>query len=326
MERERFRPRRANTLKEYRNLLTPDVAGIVVGRSWWALLPPAEHRAFVDGVLSHSSLTWLKIGVQGCQIGQELANLSKETRYRDATIHEISFSDSLVVNQVELQSLRQASQLISSQTSIRLCPADIDASQAQILIAAVAQHVQSRHYSVPMRLEEIATTTLQGGLSQAMILRAEPDDGGLPLIAKLAKVSILREEMRRFQQFIAPWDNLLQPRFHFHDKVGVSLSFGLVATPDQPLQPAPTLEDTLRQVMGSECGAPATDLPSENDLLAVIQRTIAKTKSLNARPCAGTAVRSFAWIDVSPLDAMLDRGIRWNLPVVAAAEVRLISA
>ena len=117
---------------------------------------------------------------------------------------------------------------------IRFCPADIDSSQSQLLIASVAEHVRARHVLDPVCLNEIRTVTVPGGQS-AFIIRAEPDDGGRPLIAKLAPIDQLRGEMERFERFIRPWDELLQPRFHFHATSGV-IVFGLVAASNEPDQ------------------------------------------------------------------------------------------
>lgn len=313
LERDGFRPRRASSLDEFFKLLTTDVVGVLVGRTWWALLPHAQHAAFVQELFQYSSFTWLKIDAYGCHVAASLFALNRDLRYREPAAIEVAIGDSSVINEIDVESLRNASQLIDNPTGIRLCPADIDPNQAKLLIAGISHHVKARHYPPTIRFEEIDTSTLQGGRSQTLIVSAQPDDGGLPYIAKLGDIPLLREEMRRFQCFIAPWDNLLNPRFHYHGKQGLII-FGLVGAADSPLQPAPTLEDTLRQALLMESGGVSLGVPSETDLRAFLQRTISKTESLNARQCNDKTFKSLAWIDTQSLDATLVSGVTWSLP------------
>ena len=54
------------------NLLTADVCGIVIAKSWWTLLSPADHHAFLTKICRYSSFAWIKIDVTGLACGEEL--------------------------------------------------------------------------------------------------------------------------------------------------------------------------------------------------------------------------------------------------------------
>lgn len=315
LEREGYRPLRAGSMDEFRNLLNADVVGILVGRSWWAILPQDEHQAFAEMLFHHSSFTWLKIDIHGCRVSANLPELCRHSRFREPAAMEVVMGDSSTINAIDIQSLAHASQLIDNPTGIRLCPADIDPVQGKLLIGGIAQHVKFRRFPPALHLQEIGTATVQGGLSQALIVRAQPDDGGLPFIAKLADLRLLRDEMYRFHHFIGPWDNVLKPQLHYHGGSGLII-FGLVDAPETPLQPAPTLEDTLRRALLTESGGMTTGVPTEQALRELIERTITKIQSLNSRRCADRTVASFAWIDVESFDAMVAGGIAWKLPAL----------
>ncbi len=314
-EPEPYRTIRASSLDEFQRLLTGDICGVVIASSWWKALDAAEHATFLKELLAFSSLFWVKIDISGYAHARTLAQDIRTARYRDEQIFNISHGNSSAINEFDLVALRQAADRLCNPSQVRLCPADIGPLQSQVLVAGVIEHVQSRHFSGGFRLEEIGTSTLPGGRSGALIVRVQPDDGGLPLVAKLSSTEWLRDEMGRFQHFILPWDALLRPRFHFHGDKG-AIIFGLVDASDSPLNAAPTLEDTLRRVLRTESGAPSEGLPTEKDLEALITMTVDKIMRLNAQPCLDGTYRSFAWIDVDPLNTMLNKNITWNLPCI----------
>jgi hypothetical protein len=316
LEERQFRPRRGATLIEFENLLSGDVCGIVVGSSWWAILASEQHRHFVNVLFMYSSFAWIKVDCGGCNCQAELIKIAKNFRFRDPTTYELVLSESSQINEVDFTSLQRASYAIQNEASVRLCPADIQPAQAQVLIAGVCEHVKARHPRATVRIEEIATTTLDGGLSSALIVRAEPNDGGAPFIAKLAPIEQLRDEMMRFDSYIRPWDEGLRPCFHYHSGTG-SIIFGLVATPDHPAVPAPTLDSTLHAALLAETGAPSANQPTERDLFTLISRTVDKIRTLNERRCTDQSLKSLAWMDVSPLKHLVDRGVSWTLPLVS---------
>jgi hypothetical protein len=316
LEERQFRPRRAGTFVEFENLLSGDVCGIVVGSSWWAILASEQHRHFANVLFTYSSFAWIKLDCGGCNCQADLIKVSKNLRFRDPTAYELVLSDSSQINEVDFNSLQRASYAIQNEALVRLCPADIQPAQAQVLIAGVCEHVKARNPRATVRLEEIATTTLDGGLSSALIVRAEPNDGGAPFVAKLAPIEQLRDEMTRFDSYIRPWDDGLRPCFHYHSGTG-SIIFGLVGTPDHPTVPAPTLDSTLHAALLVETGASDVDQPKEGDLFTLISRTVDKIRTLNERHCTDQSLKSLAWMDVSPLKHLVDRGVSWTLPLAS---------
>lgn len=311
LEREKCSARRASSLEEYRRLLSTDVSGVVVGRTWWATLPESEHSSFVTHLFNYSSCIWLKVNVCGCA-SIDFQDVCKKARFRNAHINEVAISQTTNIEERELKYLQNAAQLVYNPKNIRLCPADIEPNRALILIAGITNHVQSRHPLSAVNLEEIGTTVIRGGQSQSLIVRAQPNDEGLPLVAKLGTIDALRDEMSRFQRFILPWDDVGPPQLHFHDDQA-AIVFGLIASPEAPKEPAPTLEDSLLRAQYLGKGTHGGDSQPEKDYFDLIRRTTRKLSSLNARRCSDTFVTSKAWMDTSNLDELL-ANVVWEFP------------
>lgn len=314
LDRNGFLALRVSSLDRFDDLLSPETCGIVVGRSWWTRLPNNEHRAFIQKLLSHSSFIWLKLDLSGCVGRQHVHEDCHAARYRHAEATDLSLGETSIIDEgLDLPGLRQAESFIRGSSRISLWPADLDTKRAQILTAGLEHHVRSRAPSGGYQLEKVATKTLEGGLSGALIVWAHPDDGGLPLIVKFDSIGFLREEMQRFREFIIRWDNALHPRLHYHDSTA-AIIFGLIDSPGSQLKPAPTLESTLRQVLQVESGGLPKDLPEERDLSVLLERTVAKICELNQRRCHTDTFPSRAWVNVGPLDRMLEHNIQWRLP------------
>jgi len=90
-----------------------------------------------------------------------------------------------------------------------------------------------------------------------------------------------------------------------------------VPSADEPAHPAPTLEDSLRRRLLVEVGAQDADIPTTEDLFLLIERTVAKIRSLNSQRCTDFSIPSRAWIDTQNIDTMIGKGITWHLTPMA---------
>jgi hypothetical protein len=155
-------------------------------------------------------------------------------------------------------------------------------------------------------------------------VRVAPDDGGVPLVAKIDSLERLHDEMERFRKFIARWDEHLRPALHFHAGTGLIL-FALVNSPDEPHRAAPTLEDCIEKVMLGELWEGQYAGPKEDDLTVLLDRAIEHLRRLNQQACTDSATRSLAWIDLSSVEAALRKGIGWGIADLAGKPVDVLA-
>lgn len=311
--RHGFTPLRAADEDALGTLLTAEVCGIVVARSWWASLPPARHREVLHRLLQHSTFAWTRIDTTGLSVpARDVPALCRSARFEEPGAFELACHESGHIAAVDVPCLERACGWLATPATVRLCPAEIGEEQARLLLGAAAKHVDGRHFPGPVRLSKVEAGPLAGGRSEARIVRIAPDDGGPALIAKIDTLPLLQEEVRRFREFIAWWDTGLSPRLHFHAGTGLVL-FALVEDHGQPGQPAPTLEERLEEALYDELWTGPRQGPAEGDLGAAIDRAVQKLERLNARCCVGSTVPSLG-VPLDAVDAILQRGITWTIP------------
>lgn len=311
LREKKFTPLRASRPEELDLLLTTDTCGIIVAKSWWAALPPEQHEACLRRLIEHSTFARLKVDVSGFRLGDlDLRALCQSILFREPGAFEMTFQDGCNVHTLEIPSLQRASDLLSCPSRIQLRPAEIGEEQARVLLGAAAKHVDARNIGSPFRLSKVATSTIPGGRSKALVIRVEPDDGGSPLVAKIDGLANLREEMRRFHQFIAWSDHRLSPGLHYHADTALII-FSLVETPGNPGSPAPTLEDCIDRAMSKEIWDAAAAAQAEGNFAEAIDRAVRKLRILNGRPCRDPDSACWAWLGLDTFDSATTNGMAW---------------
>jgi len=320
-----FTPLRVVKPEELDLFLKPDACGIIVSGGWWTALPHDQHDPCLRRLLEHSSFAWLKVDLAGFHRDDaDLIQLCRVTRFREPSTFEISFQDGCQVHSLEFRALERASSLLSGPDRIQLCPAEIGEEQARVLLGATAQHVDGRNLDGPVRLSKVATATLPGGRSSALVVRVEPNDGGAPLVAKIDGMDFLREEMRRFHRFIQWSDQQLSPRLHFHAGTAL-IVFSLVDAPGEFGSAAPTLQDSIENAMWEEMRSPPVVSRAEENFAEAIDRSVRKLQRLNERVCVDTDTRSAAWLGLETLDAGLANGVGWDFTAIDGRDTDVLS-
>jgi hypothetical protein len=309
---------RAKSPGEALALLSDSTIAIVIARSTWTSLPLNEHQTFLERICGFSSFAFIKADTTGFAAPREFNRICAVARCAGPEVLQVSHGDSSNVTEADLPRLSTAAHALGGRGGVRLYPIDIPPVASRLLIAAVGQDVDHRNFPNVVHLQTIGTKTIQGGKSQALLVQAHPNDGGLPLVIKVAPLGILREEMGRFASFIKPWDQMLNPRLHYHGDAGL-ITFGIVDTPDLPGAAAPTLEAHLEQCLRSESGNPAPSL-GHPVLIALVDRIVQKLLNLNSRPCTNTSHSSLAWMTLEPVDDALIRELKWTFPGVRSGK------
>ena len=305
---------RAKSPEEAISLLSDSIIAIAIARSTWISLPSTDHRAFLERACGFSSFAFIKADTTGFSAPAEFDRICALTRCTGPGMSQVAHGDSANVVETDLPRLRLAAHALGGRGGVRLYPVDIPPVASRLLIAAVGQDVDHRNFPNVVRLQTIGTKMMQGGNSRALLVQAYPDDGGRPLVIKVAPLELLREEIGRFASFIKPWDQMLNPKLHYHGDAGL-ITFGIIDTPDRPGAAAPTLETHLEDCLRAESGNPTSAL-GHPELIALVNRVVEKLLGLNMRPCTIATHPSLAWMTLEPLDFALRRELRWTFPGV----------
>ena len=312
LKRRGFTPLRATTCDQLSEYLDPEVCGIVIARSWWGPIPEAERQSVLRQILAHSSFVWLKLDSHSLPCDERgLRELLLALRFSMPEMGECGCQDGWRLTSLDLDALERVRGTIANADAVRLYPAEIQETQARVLIGAAIKHVRQRNYSGVFRLTRVETNFIPGGKSFARIIRLIPDDDGAPLVAKVDEIGRLNDELMRFKRYAQKWDSALNPQLHFHAGTSLIL-FGLVESVDAPNRPAPTLEETLETLFYSEHYASPYTGPAESDLVDLIDRAVRKLQRLNQQPSDG-ACASRAGIATDTLETLQRDGVTWSI-------------
>jgi hypothetical protein len=313
LKKHRFDALRVADVTMLETLLTEEVCGIVVSRTWWSCVPSEQQREVLRRLIRQSSFGWFKLDCKSLPCPQEdLRAILLEERFNEPSVFEFIYQDGCQLSPADLPHLERASTILTTSASVKLCPAEIQELEARVLIGGASKHIQSRN-SAAIRLTKVETAVLPGGRSGARVLRIVPDDGGAPLVVKMDEDERLREEMRRFRSFVAWWDEQLSPRIYFHAGIGLILFTLMSSSSDEPGRPAPTLEECLESALLGELWQGPYRGPSEDDLDCLLCRAVCQLKRLNERKCQNSVIASAAWIGLESLEETLRKGITWGI-------------
>jgi Phosphotransferase enzyme family len=312
LEKRGFASLRATTVVQLDEFLDHEVCGVVVARSWWSGIPEAERENVLRRIIRHSSFAWLKFDTHNLPcVGEAFRQLLVSVRYSGPEWDDCVCHDGWRLTQHDLDALERVRGVLANSEAVRLCPAEIQESQARVLIGAAIKHVRQRNFAGPFRLTQVEANFIPGGRSFAKIIRMAPDDDGAPLVAKVDEVGRLSDEMNRFKRYAQRWDTALNPQLHFH--AGTSLIiFGLVESPDSPGRPAPTLEETLETMYYCEHWPDSYQGPGEDDLRELINRAIRKLQRLNSQANDGACSRK-TYMSCEPYDTLRRIGMNWSI-------------
>ena len=289
------------------NLLTADICGILIAKSWWLGLAQDRHQEELLRLLRHSSFCWIKLDVDG---------FAPEPVAAPVPIRQIPGPNNI---RVRLPDWLPA--------SCRGHPAS-GAGLPLPLHCGLGSAVSGRDRGGtrsdsargcfkarpgPPLFRPVPTDSRRdladGGRPVRGADRAiAPDNGGVPLVAKIADLPQLEQEMRRFREFIQSWDGSLWPRLHFHAGRGLIL-FRWWRPADGRGNPLQHLKTAYKPRCSTNSITTSPRGPDEDRLAELNSRAVAKLQGLNTRPSRRSDIESWAWIGLEPLEASLGKGI-----------------
>ncbi len=307
-----FFPLPAVPPENYEELLTGhanEVCGIIIAASFWSNFPDDQHLKILRNILCFSSFCYVKLDTNGLAITH--AEISQEIKMcrGNASAAMSTIANDARIGMVELVNLATASKSLSCTDSIHMASSELNLQQTQLLQAATAQIVRNRNIR-DVQLTRMETKKLTGGRSGAHIIHLKPDDIGAPLIAKIANLAEVTDEMNRFQMYIRPWDDTLNPA-PFHHNGNALILFSVVEDINQRGEPAPTLESRMENILYDEINPSAQDTARsqmEHDMRQFIEFTVKKISELNCLTPSNN-MESKAWLGIESVEEALRRGV-----------------
>ena len=87
-----FSPLRVSCAELLESLLTHEVCGIIVARSWWAIVATEDHEPLLRRLMRHSSFAWIKVDVEGLHGTPDIRELCRKTRHEDPNCVRVRLS------------------------------------------------------------------------------------------------------------------------------------------------------------------------------------------------------------------------------------------
>jgi hypothetical protein len=286
----------------------------VVDGSWWSFVEPDEHEAEIRRLLSYSTFAFLRVDLRGLRedVAIRLQAIACQVRFREPLASECALGQSAELSDLDIVQFDLVAALMATSQHCRFHPTEISEQEGSVLLAAVKRKVDNRHLFSNLEIQRVDTSLVVGGLSGARVFLLKPDDDGSPFVAKIDDIERLQEEMNRFHRFIQPWETSLRPELHIHGNIGAIL-FGLVQDANQGGSPAPTLEECLKRLSSIERGGSYPSALSFDDLLFVVERTIAKLETLNRIRVNASGLVNRCWLGIDPLVTLESKGIEYEI-------------
>jgi hypothetical protein len=311
LQRRKFTALRCETVDALRPLAT-SICGIVVSGLWWLNISADMHHDELCRILEISSMFFIRIGVDHLKedVASHIADIQRELygAERDSATFCHGFGCNITAS--DMAELDRVAGLMKSSDATQFHPYGINLHEGVLLRTLATKRVRNRHVDASVNIEKLQTSLLGGGRSGAKIVMVAPDDGGLPVIAKLHPIKELRDELRRYKIWIQSWDDRVQPELVTH--LGqAALVYRMVDSVSDPGRPAPTLEDRLEKQRSTEIWD-AEVAPPEQDIVLMLNRAVSKLAILNKRKVVDGASAIDEFWSGWAFKELLGKGVVWD--------------
>jgi hypothetical protein len=305
------------------------ICGFLVDRSFWAKIPQAEHRDVVEMIAGYSSFAWLRIDTTNLALGEQ--STSDVIRNATANPHPTVVGRLSIQSDSELKE-SQLDWLIAARESLEygkslISPGELNARESQLLECSLHLALSPElSGGARFKISPIRASFMKEGHTSAKVALITFDSSLQPMVVKVDKKELILEEACRFNRFIRPLDDQLDPRVFIHGSIGV-LVFDLVAHPDNASAPAPTLEKRLEQLWYSELYPPETPDPSAptyQGMATGLINAVHKLGRINRVPAGVTTpFRDFSSPSLKAIEESETNGRGWGFAdaVVQARQV-----
>jgi len=248
LERRGYRPLLLSDRDRYLAELdsNADICGVLVDGSFLDVLGEDAQREIFQRTAQYSTFVWIRIAGAGLRLTvPEVRTLLKKERCQSRFVaaHELSIQVGSLVDS-ELEDLRRADDLLHQHENASFLPGELSPMERRVLVAAAHEWQERTNVNGPITVERLETRFLQGGFKTIRVASVLVNGARRPIIAKFSSKDQLVSELRRFQRYVQPIDNELDPILGYHGDAAVLL-VTLVQREQHADEPAETLEDCL---------------------------------------------------------------------------------
>lgn len=287
LRENRFTPLRRESLDGIEELLLSGACGLVIAASFWDGRAACDQALDLRKISSLTSMLFLRVDERflhpegGEVLAEMISGGGDYVCICNGIGCELTHSDLVLLGRIARD--------LDASEKIILASDEISESEGRALKMGVLGSIKGQR-STP-RVGRLGLTFIRGGQSGAKIVVVRPDDGGLPIVAKIDRAEKLRDELGRYDLYIRRWENRVHPKIHSHLGCSV-LIYSLVDDSSSPERPAPTLEERLEKLLNSELGSWGEPPPLEESLVTAVERAgrmlagLNRNRAEDPKPCA----------------------------------------
>lgn len=304
-ECRQVQPLRVPSIDAARRLFAEPVCGMVLGASVWSASSD-EHPALLDEILALSS--YMRIYINASSLSAENLRLLSEQIEKFKSIYNcqlpIVILGSANISVADLLPLERVSALFQIASAISLHPDELNQNEGALLRMVVQSSASRFTLNPDIQIQRIDTRTFSVGKSGARTLFARVGSLGHSLVVKFDRAQDVKEEVRRFTQYIRRIDNSPPPSLVYHGDAS-AVVFETVLDAGTDYSPAKSLRTELDEVALSEVDWGTTE--TEANVFEGIRRSVAWLEKLSRLPAEAKDAQDYSWLHAT-VSAFLRNG------------------
>jgi hypothetical protein len=296
-----------------------DICGFIVDGSFWAKLDAPGQRAVVGTIAKYSSFPWLRIDTTNLHLNEpEVANLVRAATadHQQVVVNRLQLQPGNQLKRSQMAWLDASRDSLTPDSTYGIAPGEIDVDELRLLQCALRAALSPRISSVSqIQISPVRASFLSGGRTSAKVAKILFGSTLQPVVAKVDSKELVLQEAARFNCFIRPWDENLDPKVFVHGKNGV-IVFGLVADRVHPDGAAPMLEKRLEQLWSQDLWrsfAAQESAEQLRDTMSVgLGSAVEKLGRLNRRHDTSSQFPNYASPDLTGVKHLEAKGRSWG--------------
>jgi thiamine kinase-like enzyme len=293
-----------------------DICAFMLESTVLSELNEDEQRTLLAEVAAFSTFAWLRVDSRGLLLS--VGEVEKTIEHARAGFGHVAARSLLISSSgfgsLDLEYIERCRGALTTHRMVAFVPGELQSDQPRLLIAAAKDYADEEYFQSDIKIETLETTFFRAGASSASTALIRINRHGPPIVAKLASREQILDEIRRFREFIQPWDNQLRPRVYLHGGASLIL-FALLRASVASEDPAPVLAECLQEAWNAEVFSPNDNshARTETFLTEALRSTANLLSSLNRRTAP---VNSTPVVDLTAGNALLEsletRCITWG--------------
>jgi hypothetical protein len=295
-----------------------DICACLVDQSFLQAMDREAQMKLFELLAAYSTFLWIRVH-DGDHLADDHVTIGwriRAIRCARAPVPSelLSFQPSSALRDAELAEIDEVRALLRTHHDTVFTPGELTIAECHLLAAAARVHARELTVDGQATVESLEIRFLHGGQAARAVAMVRINGQGRPIVVKVASKAAVRDEIRRFQRFILPWDDQLRPQAFYHADAAV-IVFGLVRDPLEPTRPATELEETLSALWNDELfgSVPAEEIRRRgDDLVQSLNAAAHKLGELNRHAPGSSGYTAELDPDVRPLDRLAAQGVDWG--------------